>query len=236
MLNKSIIYYTNNRIEEPIGSIVRETIKKAGLPIVSVSLKPLDFGENYVLDMKEGIVAMTRQIHLALEKSKAEIVFFTEHDVLYPKSHFDFTPKRKDFFYYDSNVWRWDYPKDRLIGYTRLISLSGMCCYRELALNHYARRVEMIYENGWENEIRREPSWARRMGYEPGTKKKKRGGFFDDDFTTWESRHPMIDIRHSHTFSPRKVDREGFKHQPSNWQETTLDAVDGWCLKDLFSL
>ncbi len=109
---KSIIYYTDNRLEEPMFSVVQKQILKAGLPIVSVSLKPIGFGQNIVLDLKPGITTLNKQILTGLQASTADYVFFCEHDVLYHPSHFDFTPSNDTISYYNTNVWSWDYPKD----------------------------------------------------------------------------------------------------------------------------
>lgn len=237
-MTKGIIYYTDNKLPDPIFSIVQDHILKANLPIVSVSLMPINFGENFVLDnLYPNIVTMTKQITKALEESSADYVFFCEHDVLYPLSHFEFTPPRDDIYYYNANVWRWRYPDDVAITYDRLISLSGLCVNRKLALDHYKKRLEKIIQMHWDTDTKRhEPDWARKWGYEPGTKKIKRGGFSDEDFETWESTDPIVDIRHRKTFSPPKTTLDGFKHAPTNWQETTLDNLSGWDLKKLFEL
>lgn len=227
---KGIIYYTDGKLTDPILSIVQKQIAKSKLPIVSVSLSPFIFGKNFVLDIKPGYLSMIKQITKALEESRADYVFFCEHDVLYPPSHFDFTPIKDNIFYYNSNVWRWDYPKDRAIRYDRLISLSGLAVNRKFALGHYESRLKKINELSLRGESR-EPGWARKWGYEPGTKKIKRGGFSDDDFETWESKDPMIDIRHGKTFSQSKVTLDSFIHKPNNWQETTLDKIPYWDLK-----
>lgn len=211
---KGIIYYTDGLIQEPIKSWVLESIKASNLPIVSSSPETVG-GER-------SIVTMMKQIHYCLKNSTTKYVFFCEHDVIYPKSHFDFTPPKDNIFYYNSNVWRWDYPKNRYITYDRLISLSGLCVNRKFALKHYEKRLEMIEEKGYNRDTNGEPSWARKMGYEPGTKKIKRGGFSDDDFETWQSAEPLIDIRHKDTFSPPKVSLDSFKHLPTNWREITL--------------
>lgn len=236
-MNKGIIYYTDNSIGEPIFSIVQKQILKSRLPIVSVSHSPIKFGKNFVVNLPPNIVTMVKQIVKALEESEADYVFFCEHDVLYPTSHFDFTPQKNNIFYYNANVWRWWYPKNIAITYDRLISLSGLSVNRKFALDHYRKRLRKILEMGWDRDLRRhEPGWARKWGYEPGTKKTKRGGFSDDDFETWVSEYPMIDIRHGRNFSPPKVTLAGFKHAPTNWRETTLDKIQGWDLKTLFDL
>ncbi len=240
--SKGIIYYTDNKLSEPIFGIVQNQIKSAiaglhpAITITTVSLFPINFGANFVLPLKRGYVTMVKQITKALEESTSNYVFFCEHDCLYPPSHFEFTPTKDDIFYYNANVLRWDYPKDRLIKYDRLISLSGLCVNRKFALDHYQKRLSKIEELNLEAEGRREPSWARTWGYEPGTKKIKRGGFSDDDFETWNSKEPVIDIRHKKTFSPPKVTLDSFIHKPNNWQEVTLANLPFWDLKSLFRL
>lgn len=193
----------------------------------------MDFGKNIaLLSAASGYYTIVEQILYALKASVAKYIFFCEHDVLYHPSHFDFLPSRDDIYYYNTNNWRWDYPHNRLIRYRRLISLSMMCCNRELAIDHYERRKQGIIDHAWYKYTSREPRWQRLWGYEPGTKKKKRGGFSDEDFDTFHSKHPNIDIRHSQTFSMRKIRLEEFTHKPKDWQETTLERLDGWDLKD----
>lgn len=234
---KGIIYYSNNRLDEPIFSIVQNLIKESHLPIVSVTHKKISFGENYILEGPSTIVTMIKQIVKALDTSKAKYVFFCEHDVLYPPSHFEFIPEKDNIFYYNSNVFRWDYPHNRAITYDRLISLSGLCVNRQFALNHYKKRLEKIIEAGYDKDIKRhEPLWARKWGYEPGTKKIRRGGFSDDEFETWQSVHPLIDIRHNKNFSPRKVTLDSFKHPPTGWKEVDIKDIPYWNLKALFKI
>ena len=237
-MTKGCIYYTDNLVEEPIKSIVQKHILDSELPIISCSLKPIDFGENYVVNKIRGYATMVEQIMTALEHLNTDVVFFCEHDVLYPKCHFEFVPPKEDVYYYNRDIWRWDYPKDRAITYTGLGSLSGMCAYTKTALNHYRGRHKKIIENGWDLIISKEPSWARKMGYEPGTKKIRKGGFSDEDFSTWSSGVPIIDIRHPGTYTRTKVTLDSFKHppDPSTWRETTLDKIEGWNNKSLFNL
>lgn len=236
MKTRGIIYYTDNRLAEPIFSVVQKQILNSGLPIVSVSLKPIDFGGNIVLNLTPGFLTMIKQIVTALEASRSDYVFFCEHDCLYPLSHFDFTPQRDDVFYYNANVWRWKYPQNCAITYDRLISLSCLCVNRKFALDHYRMRLKKIKDLKYDADTRREPLWARRWGYEPGTKKIKRGGFSDDDFETWVSKFPIIDIRHGKTFSQSKVTLDSFVHRPANFREASLDKIPGWNYKLLLNL
>jgi len=232
---RGIIFYTDSQLDEKIASVVRERILKANLPIISVSLKPLNFGKNIVMEGKRGYVTMMKQIILALENSTTDYVFFTEHDVLYNPSHFDFIPPRDDIFYYNSNVWRWLLGSDKVVRHDRMLPLSCMCANRQLALNFYHYRMEKIMEAGLDAFSSREPDLARKWGYEPGTKKKKRGGLTDDDFDTWSSKDPVIDIRHRGTFSPPKATLESFKHLPKNWQEVNISEISSCNLIDMFN-
>jgi len=234
---KGIIYYTDSELDENIASIVRNTIfYNSKLPIVSSSLKPLAFGdENIVIKRKRGYVAMIEQIIIALEALDTDYVFFCEHDCLYPKSHFDFVPPRDDIFFYNENVWRWKIGSDTAISHDRMLPLSCMCCNRKLALEFYRIRWEKIQEVGEDHFIDNQSKKARTWGYEPGTKKIKRGGLTDDDFDTWRSIEPVIDMRHKGAFSPSKLTLESFKHKPKWWKEIKVEDVPGWELKKIFN-
>jgi hypothetical protein len=232
---KGIIYYTDNRLGEPIFSIVQKQLLKIGLPIVSVSLKPIDFGQNIVLNLQPGVITMFRQILTALEASTSDVIFFCEHDVLYHPSHFDFEPPRNNVFYYNVNIWRWMFPEDFAVTYGGTLSTSGLCVNRQLAVNHYNLRLKIIEERGLENY--RNPRWARIMGYEPG-KKKRQGGISDDICETWRSPYPNVDIRHKGAITKTKRSLSDFRRppDPGTWKETTLDKIEGWNLKEMFGL
>ena len=237
MEEKSIIYYTDNRLRESIFSLTQKYIKESGLPIVSCSLKPIDFGKNIVLENRErSYPTMAEQILMALEASDSKYVFFCEHDVLYNKSHFDFIPPRDDIYYYNINNWRWWFGHTTAITYNGLTSLSSLCCNRELAIRHYEYRLKLIEKWGLDKIRSREPRWARKFGYEPGTKKRRRGGITNEDHIKRRSELPNIDIRHVGTFSAPKIALENFKHKPSDWEEREIEKIEGWDLKKLFNL
>jgi hypothetical protein len=65
------------------------------------------------------------------------------------------------------------------------------------------------------------------MGYEPG-KKRRRGGFMDEEISFWQSPYPLIDIRHKRTLTPPKVTLDSFRHPPKRWEETTFERIQGW--------
>ena len=235
-MEKSVIWYTDNRLDgTKIAEESKKTILASGLPIVSCSLKPIDFGTNIVLEGRiRSYPTMALQILMALEASTAKYVFFTEHDVLYHQSHWDFTPPKDDIYYYNVNNWRWEFPKDRAISYDELTSLSSLCCNRETAIKHYKYRLKLIERWGLDKIRGREPRWARKFGYEPGTKKRRRGGVTNEEHIKRKSKFPNIDIRHPKTFSKPKVTLDSFIHLPTNFRESKLKDIPGWNLASLF--
>lgn len=236
-MTKGAIYYSDNRLDPNMLKVCQKQLRGAfGGEIVSVTLAPMDFGDKrIVLDRVRSYPTMVEQILTALENSTADIVFFTEHDVLYHPSHFEINPERKDAFYYNCNNWRWRWGTEVAVTYNYLSSLSMLCCDRELALNHYRFRKKKIDEMGLDAFRSREPRWARRWGYEPGTKPVRRGGFTDEEHIKWWSDFPNIDIRHKGTFSHPKTFLDEFKHKPTDtWKEISVLEIEGWKLEEMF--
>lgn len=98
----TIIYYTSNkedpRFEGRIQHSLWHTIR--GLPLISVSQKPIDFGTNICV----GDVGITghnalRQLLIGVTEAKTRFVCTAESDFLYPKDYFEYIPKMDDIFY-----------------------------------------------------------------------------------------------------------------------------------------
>jgi len=213
---KGIVYYTDNRLDPVVMEACQKQLLKAGLPVVSVSLEPLDFGQNIVLDAERGPLTMFRQILAGLEAIDADAVFFAEHDVVYHPSHFEFTPERRDLFYYNQNVWKVDAKTGKsLFHYSN--HTSQLCAWRDLLLEHYRKRVAMVEEHGF----------SRRMGYEPGT--HGRAERVDDyKCATWMSECPNLDIRHGRNLTQTRWDKSQFRNQRYTEGWTVADEVPGW--------
>jgi len=236
------IYYTDNLLEisfPNISKICRDNLTKVyDGELICCSLKPTNFGtKNIVLENRvRSYPTMTKQILMALEASTTDFVYFLEHDVLYSPTHFKAKPSRNDVYCYNVNNWRWQWPTPTAISYDGLNSLSGLCCNREQAIKHYEYRLQVIAEQGLDDGRGREPRWARRFGYEPGTKPIRRGGLTNEEFERWRSEIPNIDIRHRGTFTRSKITLEEFTHAPTNWIEIPIEHIPGWDLKGIFGL
>src|SRR3990167_1690675 len=236
-MTKGCIYYSDGRLDPNMLRVCQKQLREAfDGEIVSVTLVPMDFGRNIVLENRvRSYPTMIEQILTALEASTSDIVFFTEHDVLYHPSHFEIEPEHRDKFYYNCNNWRWRWETEVAVTYNYLTSLSMLCCNRDLAIEHYKLRMKHIEAMGMDAHRGREPRWARRWGYEPGTKPIRRGGFSDEEHIKWWSEFPNIDIRHKGTFSHPKTFLEEFKHKPTeSWKEININDIPGWNLKELF--
>lgn len=107
-MTKAIIYYTSNREDEGFEQRVRENILRVsgGLPIISVSHKPIDFGKNIsVGDVGASGFNMFRQVQIALNNTDADFVISAESDCLYPPEYFQYTPSRDDICYRTSSLY-----------------------------------------------------------------------------------------------------------------------------------
>jgi hypothetical protein len=235
IMKKGIIYCTNNKsLEPPIIERVQYQILKSNLPITSVSLQPINFGENVVLEgRKSGSYTLILQIILGLETSKADQIFFCEHDVLYHPTYFDFIIKSEDVFYYNAKVVKWGWNSELTVTHNGLISFSELSCNRLYALEHFKKRKEYIDDRGWETDNPRESWWSRRIGYEPGFKPLSK----EERCKIYEAQYPNIDIRHKFCFSNKKMRLDQFNRPPiDSWKEGNINKVEGWNIKSLFSL
>jgi glycosyltransferase involved in cell wall biosynthesis len=217
-LTKGMVYYTDNRLDGTIMDACQKQLALAanGRDLVTVSLKPMDFGRNITLDAERGYKTMFKQILAGLEASTADVIFLVEHDMLYHPSHFDFVPPRDDVFYYNQNRWNVDAETGKaLFHYAN--STSGLCAYRKLLLEHYRKRVEMVERDGFNF----------RMGFEPGT--HGRAERVDDyKCDTWMSEHPNIDIRHKQNLTRSRWSKDQFRNQRFTKGWTEADEVPGW--------
>jgi hypothetical protein len=211
---QGIIYYTDNKLDPKIMGKCQKQLLKMNIPIVSCSLLPIEFGKNIVLSLERGYLTMFKQILTALENSDADIIYFCEHDVLYHSSHFNFIPPNNNQFYYNENVWKVDYSSGKAIHYD-CKQTSGLVGYRDLLLEHYRKRVQLVEKHGF----------SRAMGFEPGTHSRAERV---DNYASesYFSEFPNIDIRHTTNLTESRWNQDQFRNSVKNWIEQ--DNVPGW--------
>jgi len=229
-LTYSIVYYTDNALNMKIAHRCRQQILKAGLPIVSVSLKPLNFGKNIVLKMKRSYEAYFKQILTALENSTADIIFFCEHDWLYSPDHFRFTPPKKDVYYYNDNWWRLRLSDGHAVTYNTHV-VPTICAYRELLLNHYRKAVEVLSKNNWDKNM------VYAIGFEPGTHNRKER-IEDNKAESWRSGYPNLDLRHENNLTRSKWKQSDFRNPRScqGWKENDTEIIPWGKNQDIINM
>ena len=155
-MNKTIIYYTGNQESQSFEHWIIEGIKEAncGLPIISVSQKPLDFGTNICVgDKGQSYLNAFRQLLIGCEVATTEYVVMAESDCLYPKhGYFDYEPTDPNKIYSYNNTWimykEWD--KFRRKEQTH----AGMIYGREFLINLLKESLKGL------------PEWSReKMGF-----------------------------------------------------------------------
>jgi hypothetical protein len=209
---KGAIFYTDSELDLKIAKIVQDQLikvrKDKGIPIVTASLRGLKFGDKNIRfpSLKRSRLTMFKEILGTLENSSADIIFWLEHDVVYSPSHFEFMPSEKDVFYFNNNVWKVDWITGKSIKVDKCEQLSGMCCYRNLALTFVREKIEQMQKADFDGH------------YEPRGKR-----------SNWDSTEPNIDIRHDKNLTPNRWSKDQFKDQNNTkgWTETD-GIVPGW--------
>jgi hypothetical protein len=218
-MTKGIVYYTNHSADEKILLACQKQLKRCmeiwKFPIISVSQKPINFGENFVMDLESSLLSMYKQILKGLEECKTDIVFLAEHDVLYHPSHFDFTPEKPDHFYYNRNEWRVSSQTGKTVFYLNN-DTSQLCAFRDTLITHIKRAIET-------NTDRIHSSWGTSppRGIPPEEQKGKHAGVY-------MSKVPNIDIRHPNTLSRTRMTKEEFRSERGRQGWIESDGVPGW--------
>ena len=108
MSDLTVIYYTDNRVTSKLFYEARKVLLEAAkdFPLISVTQKPLDFGQNICIgDIGRSHLNIYRQMLIGAKAAKTDFLGFAEDDTLYSHQHFkDFRPKPDEFAY---NMSRW---------------------------------------------------------------------------------------------------------------------------------
>lgn len=210
-MKKGIIYYTDSQLDEHIAELCRQQIQTCATKndidsIVSASLQPLNFGKNIHLPLKRGYHTMFVQILSCLETSDADIIYFTEHDVLYHPSHFEFIPERGRFFY-NHNFWK--VREDGMAAHWDADQVSGLCGHRDELVRFYQERVKNFNEATFDRR------------FEPMS---------GNGAQAWKSPYPNIDIRHKQNLTGNKWSLSDFRRKDTakNFELSVIYELPGW--------
>ena len=111
----TVIYLTASEIKEKFAAYQRNVLMSAigGTPLISVSRKPLDFGQNLLDDGERGVSNIYRQMLRAAKIATTEFVATAEDDCLYHADHFMRHRPKPDEFMYNQNrfaLFTWGEP------------------------------------------------------------------------------------------------------------------------------
>lgn len=218
-MTKGCIYYTNNKPVENIFLACQKQLNKCmdiwHYPLYSISQKPINFGINTVMNLESSLLSMYKQIYEGLEQCKTDVVFLLEHDLLYHPSHFDFTPEKKDHFYYNRNQWHVHSVDGKTVFYLHN-DTSQLCAFRDLLMPHIKRAIEV-------NTDRFHSSYgiAPPKGIPPEEQKGKH-------YSTYKSAVPNVDIRHPDALTRVRMSKDQFRNANGRREWTESDGIPGW--------
>jgi len=107
MRDLTLLYYTSGLAEEHFLKRIRRHLVEVsgiGLPIVSVSQIPLDFGESICVgNLGKSLFNIYWQVYVGAQRVKTQYTACVEDDCLYTSEHFLYRPKK--VFAYNTNKW-----------------------------------------------------------------------------------------------------------------------------------
>lgn len=106
-MDKTILYYTSNH-ENPIfeQKIINDMLSKKGdIPVISVSQKPMNLGQNICVgNIGFSYLSEYKQILAGAKIATTEYIITAESDYLYAPEYFKFEPDGENIYRYD-NIW-----------------------------------------------------------------------------------------------------------------------------------
>lgn len=179
----TIIYYTSNREDPAFEKRVQENLLKVcgGLPIISVSQKPIDLGTNICVgDVGVSGFNMFRQVQIACQEAKTPFVISAEADCLYPPDYFQFVPPRLDVPYRNENLYVMPDKRDFFF-YKKEGATHAQIVGREF----YLATLDKLFKGA--------PTWTIEEKNFPKERHKKADVF--DEIVYWKSQNPVFQIK-----------------------------------------
>jgi len=178
--NLTIVYYTSNWLDSHNPYFLENTKKQlliaiGDLPLISVSQKPIGFGQNICVgEIGRSHLNLYRQILTGARAAKTKYVAMAEDDVLYSYEHFHTYLPEKDTFAYDMSKWSiftWTRPPLFSYRMNRKV-VNSLISPRDMLVQameeRFKRFDELIAQGRREEDII--PSWG-----DPGRYEEKLG-------------------------------------------------------------
>lgn len=229
-MNTTIIYLSDNMLDEKIALLCRRNILKSigDLPLISVSDKPIDFGTNICAgDMERNGLSINKKMMMGLEMVKTKYIAIAEHDCLYTTEHFLFTPPDDNIFWYNENVWLMQLYSKGHPEFNGMFSIfpgrkanSQLICSTQLMIDSTKDRISMMSDPAW---MAKHPTgrigeaghmdYAHAMKLSAGKsvshiREKLKEYIIKYKGENWKSKIPNIDIRHGNNFTKNRRGRK----------------------------
>lgn len=182
-MNTTIIYYTSNKEDQEFERRVQENLLKncGGLPIISVSQKPIDLGKNICVgDVGVSGFNMFRQVQIGCEAATTPFVISAEADCLYPPDYFQFIPPRLDACYRNSNLYVMPDRRDFFF-----YKKEGATHAQIVGRKFYLQTLNRLFEGA--------PKWSTKEKNFPKERWHKADVF--DQIFYWKSQNPVFQIK-----------------------------------------
>jgi len=150
----TVVYYTSNWLDTHNPYFLENTKKQlliaiGDLPLISVSQKPIAFGQNLCLgDIGRSHLNLYRQILEGARAAKTKYVAMAEDDILYSYEHFHTYLPDKDRFAYDMSKWSiFTWTKPPLFSFrTNRKVVNSLISPREMLVAAMEERFERVKE------------------------------------------------------------------------------------------
>lgn len=183
MAKATIIYYTSNREDPGFERKVQENLLKncGGLPIISVSQKPIDLGKNICIgDVGASGFNMFRQVQIACEAAKSTFVISAEADCLYPPDYFKYIPPYRNIAYRNSNLYVMPDKRDYFF-------------YKKEGATHAQIVGRKFYLAVLKKLFKGTPKWSTEEKNFPKERWRKEDVF--DEIVYWKTENPVFQIK-----------------------------------------
>lgn len=140
----TIIYLTANEVPDNWAAFQMMTLYEAakGSPIISMSRKPIRFGENHIDTQEKSIFNIYLQMLGGARYATTPFVAIAEDDVLYTKEHFEFRPKEDEFAYDMNRLGLFTWRKDPVYFWKNRVSNSMLIAPRTLMIEALEERFD----------------------------------------------------------------------------------------------
>ena len=184
-MSATVLYYTSNRESlEFETKVVMNLVKNCGgLPIISVTHKPMPLGKNICVgDVGVSGYNMFRQVLIGCEACKSDFIISAEADCLYPPDYFWFRPKRLDRCYRNTNLYVMPDKRDFFFH-----KPGGATHAQVVGREFYIDRLKFLFGDG--------PEWNPEEKNFPKERHRQEDVFTKEQIEFWATKNPVFQIK-----------------------------------------